>query len=224
MSGSNTVEQRVAIHSALADPIRLAIVDELWCSDRAPIELRRHLGIESNLLAHHLDVLELAGLIERLRSSGDGRRRYIRLLRKSLIGLHPGTDVHRSAALFVCSANSARSRMAAALWTQATGQSAISAGTHPVDRVHPGAVAAAKRAGLDLGSSKPQDLAAVASLPPLTITVCDQAHEEIGADSGWLHWSIQDPVGVGTAAAFDDALAELTVRVQSVAHRPADAS
>ena len=38
--------------------MRLGIVDELASSDRAPIELRRRFGLPSNLLAHHLDVLE----------------------------------------------------------------------------------------------------------------------------------------------------------------------
>ena len=55
------LEQRAAHHAALGDPIRLTIVDELSVSDRSPIELRRLVGIESNLLAHHLDVLEAAG-------------------------------------------------------------------------------------------------------------------------------------------------------------------
>jgi protein-tyrosine-phosphatase len=36
------------------------------------------------------------------------------------------------------------------VWQQLAGTPAVPAGTHPADRVHPGAVAAAKRAGLDL--------------------------------------------------------------------------
>lgn len=51
------------------------MIDELTVSDRSPVELRRLLKVESNLLAHHLDVLDGVGLIERSRSSGDGRRR-----------------------------------------------------------------------------------------------------------------------------------------------------
>ena len=70
--------------------MRLAIVDELVGSDRSPVELRRLLGIESNLMAHHLDVLEGVGMIARTRSSGDGRRRYIHLIRASLVDLVPG--------------------------------------------------------------------------------------------------------------------------------------
>ncbi|MFN7151295.1 MAG: ArsR/SmtB family transcription factor, partial [Microthrixaceae bacterium] len=69
------LELRARRHAALSDPARLAIVDELSVSDRSPLELGRDLAMESNLLAHHLDVLEQAGVVVRRRSSGDGRRR-----------------------------------------------------------------------------------------------------------------------------------------------------
>jgi ArsR family transcriptional regulator, arsenate/arsenite/antimonite-responsive transcriptional repressor / arsenate reductase (thioredoxin) len=211
-----SLDERAARHAALGDPVRLAIVDELGSSDRAPVELRRRLGLESNLLAHHLDVLERVGLIERSRSSGDGRRRYVHLRRGALEGLAPGGTVTPAPALFVCSANSARSQLAAALWRRRTGQPASSAGTHPAPRVHPGAVAAAERAGLDLSDAAPQALAEVADTAPLVVTVCDQAHEQVDPGDGWLHWSIPDPVPVGTEAAFDATVAELTDRIRTV--------
>jgi ArsR family transcriptional regulator, arsenate/arsenite/antimonite-responsive transcriptional repressor / arsenate reductase (thioredoxin) len=207
---------RAARHAALADPARLAIVDELVRSDRASIELRRLLGIESNLLAHHLDVLEDVGMIQRSRSSGDGRRRYVHLLRDAFDGLVPGRRVAPGRALFVCTRNSARSQLAAALWEQITHVPALSAGTHPADRVHPGAVAAAKRIGLDLHGSTPRTLKDIGRLPSLVVTVCDQAHEELEPDDSWLHWSIPDPVAVGTRAAFDAAVAELQARIGSL--------
>jgi hypothetical protein len=53
MEPKATLEMRAARHAALGDPARLAIVDELSVSDRAPVELRRRLDMESNLLAHH---------------------------------------------------------------------------------------------------------------------------------------------------------------------------
>ena len=202
-------------HAALGDPARLAIVDELAASDRAPVELRRRFGMESNLLAHHLDALENVGLIARSPSSGDGRRRYVHLVQNALEGLAPTPQVRPGPALFVCSANSARSQLAAALWHQATSEASSSAGTHPADRVHPGAVAAARRAGLDLTSATPHDLAEIGSLPPLVITVCDQAHEELDENT-WLHWSIPDPVPVGTKAAFDATLIELRDRIHTI--------
>ena len=214
MDPAPALDERAQRYAALGEPARLAIVDELSVSDRAPVELRRRLGLESNLLAHHLDVLERVGLIERSRSSGDGRRRYVHLLGDALVGLAPGRRVRPGRALFVCSANSARSQLAAALWHQATGEPAESAGTHPADRIHPGAIAAATRAGLDLGTAAPHDLAEIESLPPLVVTVCDRAHEELDADDAWLHWSIPDPVPVGTKAAFDATLVELRDRIR----------
>ena len=210
-----TVEDRAARHSALGDPVRLAIVDELSSSDRAPVELRRLFGLESNLLAHHLDVLEGVGLIERSRSSGDGRRRYVHLRRGAFDGLASGRHV-AGPALFVCSANSARSQLAATLWRCRTGQPAESAGTHPADRVHPGAVAAAERAGLDLSGAVPRALDAVGPTPALVVTVCDQAHEEVAPDPAWLHWSIPDPAAVGTKTAFDATVDELTNRIRAL--------
>lgn len=213
---SNDVDQRAGVHAALGDPVRLAMVDELAVSDRSPVELRRLVDIESNLLAHHLDVLEAVGLIERSRSSGDGRRRYVHLLRDALDDLVPGRPVEVGPALFVCTANSARSQLAAALWRDLTGASAESAGTHPAERVHPGAVAAAERAGLDLSGAEPRELAPGNALPPLVVTVCDRAHEEVDGDESWLHWSIPDPVPLGTKAAFDAALRDLRVRIETV--------
>ena len=200
--------------------MRLAIVDELTSSDRAPVELRRLFGLESNLLAHHLDVLEGAGLIERSRSSGDGRRRYVHLLRDALDGLLPGRAVAPGPALFVCSANSARSQLAAALWRRCIGQPATSAGTHPAARIHPGAVEAAGRAGLDLGDAIPRTLQAAGKPPAMVVTVCDQAHEEVDPDPGWLHWSIPDPVPAGTKAAFDATIDELTARIRVLTTDP----
>ena len=49
------------------------------------------------------------------------------------------------------------------------------------------------------------------------IAVCDNAHEELPADSRRLHWSIPDPVRTGRADAFDRALDELIVRIDHVA-------
>lgn len=209
----STLELRAARHAALGDPVRLAIVDELALSDRAPVELRRLVGLESNLLAHHLDVLESVGMINRSQSSGDGRRRYVHLQRGSLRGMRPGRGVAPTRALFVCTRNSARSQLAAALWRSIAGAPAESAGTHPADRVDPGALAAANRAGLDLAGSTPRTLEQVGKIPSLVVTVCDQAHEELAPDDTWLHWSIPDPVAAGGRRAFDAALAELRERI-----------
>jgi ArsR family transcriptional regulator, arsenate/arsenite/antimonite-responsive transcriptional repressor / arsenate reductase (thioredoxin) len=210
---AQTLKLRAARHAALGDPVRLAIVDELALSDRAPIELRRLVGLESNLLAHHLDVLESVGMINRSRSSGDGRRCYVHLLPDSLRDLSPGRKVVPGRALFVCTRNSARSQLAAALWRSLTGAPAESAGTHPASRVHPGAIAAAKRAGMDIRGATPRTLDHVGELPGIVVTVCDQAHEELTPDDTWLHWSVPDPVTNGGRSAFDRALAALRERI-----------
>ena len=219
MSGPSPLELRSARHAALGDPVRLAIVDELATSDRTPVELRQQFALESNLLAHHLDVLETAGLIQRTRSSGDGRRRYVHLLRPALADLHVGATTIAGPALFVCTLNSARSQLAAALWHSLTGADAESAGTHPAQRVHPGAVAAGRRAGLDLTGATPKALDHVDE-PALVVTVCDRAHEELTGQPGWLHWSVPDPVTGGTPAAFDATVAELTQRITAITHTP----
>jgi len=214
-----SLETRAARHAALGDPVRLAIVDELATSDRSPIELRRLVGIESNLLAHHLDVLEQVGMINRSRSSGDGRRRYVHLVRGSLPGLDQGRRVEPGRALFVCTRNSARSQLAAAVWRSLADAPAESAGTHPADRVHPGAIGAAQRARLTMDGTPPRSLHELDHLPHLVITVCDQAHEEIEPPDDWLHWSIPDPVPTGSAKAFDAAVDELRERIGGLLDR-----
>ncbi|HKX71485.1 MAG TPA: helix-turn-helix domain-containing protein, partial [Acidimicrobiales bacterium] len=73
------IDRRAAVHAALGEPLRLAIIDELSSSDRAPSDLAARFGLAGNLLAHHLHVLERVGLIERVVSAGDRRRRYVRL-------------------------------------------------------------------------------------------------------------------------------------------------
>ena len=49
-------------------------------------------------------------------------------------------------------------------------------------------------------------------------TVCDNAHEELGV-TGHLHWSIPDPVRIGTDDAFDTAYDELERRIAELAPR-----
>ena len=216
------IERRAGVHAALGEPVRLAIVEQLAVSDLAPSVLSARFALSGNLLAHHLDVLERVGLIERRVSSGDRRRRYVRLRRHVLGDLVVGPRRRGGRALFVCTQNSARSQLAAALWRQRTGHDATSAGTHPADRVHPGAVAAASRAGLDLRSARPRALEPRHLEVDLVVTVCDRAHEELDAPFDWLHWSIPDPAEVGTKRAFDATVADLDRRIGAIATRPPD--
>ena len=69
-----SARQRAAIHAALGDPGRLAVVDHLLAADASPSELQSMLSLPSNLVAHHLRVLEDAGVVQRRRSEADRRR------------------------------------------------------------------------------------------------------------------------------------------------------
>ena len=208
------IERRASVHAALGDPIRLAIVDDLATTDRSPVELGHRFELTSNRLAHHLDVLERAGLIERFGSSGDRRRRYVRLVRAGLDAIGLTVAIPDGLVLFVCTHNSARSQLAAALWEARTGRPASSAGTAPTT-VHPMAIAAAARAGLDLtgATARHVDDAPDAAL---VVTVCDQAHEALPAEPSRWHWSTPEPTAVGTDDAFDQALSLLDARIRTV--------
>ncbi|MBM3940914.1 MAG: helix-turn-helix domain-containing protein [SAR202 cluster bacterium] len=213
---------RAATHDALGDPHRLAIVEALELNDRSPSDLAALLGIGSNLLAHHLRQLKAAGLVDEAVSSGDRRRRYLRLRGDALAAPWHAMTVRADDVLFVCTHNSGRSQLAAALFQRATGLPARSAGTHPARRVHPLAVETAERHGLDLGGATPRMLAASDLGRGLLVTVCDQAHEELAATpAARLHWSVPDPAAVGTRAAFERAYGLLDRRVAALArHSP----
>ena len=154
--------ERAAIFAALGEPVRLAIVDRLMTGDASPGQLAAEVGLGSNLLAHHLGVLEQAGVIRRLPSEGDHRRSYVTLRLDSpavLAATSTGDARIWSEAVgrvvFVCTGNSARSQLAAAVWNHLSSIPAASAGTHPARRVHPRAVAVARRHGLDLANAAP---------------------------------------------------------------------
>ena len=126
---SSSVVARARLHAALGEPARLAIVDRLVLGDAAPGELSRALGIPSNLLAHHVKLLEKAGVLTRSRSEGDHRRTYLRLHPDALAHLAPENAVRAPRVVFVCTHNSARSQLAAALWARRSPVHAASAGT-----------------------------------------------------------------------------------------------
>jgi protein-tyrosine-phosphatase len=213
VTSSAAIAGRASLHAALGDPIRLGIVESLRCCDRSPAELRQLFQLGSNLLAHHLDVLESVGLIERIQSSADRRRRYVHLRQQVLDDLSSPLPAASPTTLFICTANSARSQLAEAVWRSLSTASCCSAGTEPAEQVHPDAVAAAKRAGLDLTGAEPRHLTDLEIQPELVVTVCDQAHEQLDPRSNWLHWSIPDPVADGSPEAFDAVIADLTVRI-----------
>jgi protein-tyrosine-phosphatase len=220
---TSDLARRAIMHAALADPARLQITDTLLAGDVSPSELAAMLGMPSNLLAHHLHVLEQAGIITRRRSEGDRRRTYLQLIPGALDALTPPPARAALRVLFVCTANSARSHLAAALWRRASNVPAVSAGTHPAAAIDPGAIAAAGRHHLALPRLRPRHISDIRQVGDLVITVCDLAHEELGEATA-VHWSVPDPVPAGDPGSFDAALAQLADRVGRLAPRLAAVS
>lgn len=216
MNAELSVRRRAQVHAALGEPARLAIVDRLLLGDASPTEIGHELGLPSNLLAHHVKLLAQAGVVERTRSEGDHRRTYLRLRPATLAGL-VSLDVRTAPrVVFVCTHNSARSQLAAALWRQHSQIPVTSAGTHPAQRVHPRAVAVARTAGLSLADARTAQVADVLHDDDLVVAVCDNAHEELGPGHR-LHWSVPDPARVDTDAAFTRAFTELADRIDRLA-------
>ena len=85
----------------------------------------------------------------------------------------------------------------------------------------------ARRHGLRLVQERPQSLDGLLRDGDYVVTVCDGAHEETYAENrqtpvrlaGVSHWSVPDPVAVGTDAAFDAAYEDIAGRVADLAPR-----
>lgn len=212
-SERHSLEGRARMHAALGDPARLAIVDTLLVGDASPGELARSLDMPTNLTAHHLKVLQDTGLVIRSRSEGDRRRTYVRLVPEMLNGLLPAPARTAPRVVFVCTRNSARSQLAAALWESRSRVPATSAGTDPAPRVHPRALRTANRHGLVITHPRPVHLTDVVRPDDLVVAVCDNAHESLGDRAAHLHWSVADPAPADTDEAFEAAYRELADRI-----------
>jgi len=222
---AQNLEDRAAVFAALGEPVRLVLVDRLVTGDASPGDLAAAVGLGTNLLAHHLRVLEDASIIRRARSEGDRRRSYVQLRldqptvwAAAISGRMPDHLPAGSRVLFVCTANSARSQLAAAIWNQLSTIPATSAGTHPGPRIHPRAIAVAERHGLRIDRNRPKPLDDVVHEDDLIVAVCDNAHEELGHALPRLHWSIRDPVPINTNAAFERAYTDINRRIHHLAH------
>lgn len=214
----SSLAERARVHAALGDPARLAIVDALTLGDASPGEIAHTFDMPTNLVAHHVKVLTDAGLVVKGRSEGDRRRIYLRLRPEALATLDAGHLTGVGRVVFVCTHNSARSQLAAALWKHRTSGPAASAGTTPAARVHPRALAVAHRHALDLDATGTAHVEDVVRDDDLVIAVCDNAHEELtGPIRSRLHWSVPDPVRIDTDEAFEAAYADLADRVGRLA-------
>ncbi len=207
---------RARLHAALGDPHRLAVIDALTLSDRSPSELAELVGLGSNLMAHHLGVLEELGVVVRVASEGDRRKRYVQLVRSTLSGLESRAGMRARRIVFVCTENSARSQLAEAIWNERHPVPATSAGIEPAAELQPGALAVAARRGIDLTGAHPKPLPEL-SRADLVISVCDRAHDVLAGrgDLRELHWSVPDPAR-RNAAAFDRAADAITDRIASL--------
>jgi arsenate reductase len=99
--------------------------------------------------------------------------------------------------IFACVHNAGRSQMAAAFFNDRADPAkarAVSAGTHPAERVHPGVVAAMADAGIDLSAGRPQRLTAdLARTADLLVTMgCGDACPYVpGLETA--DWPLEDP-------------------------------
>lgn len=194
-------------------------MDLLAVQDLSPDALAAALEVPGNLLAHHLKVLEGAGLVHRVHSQNDKRRTYVQMVDGATDALLPEpSGLTAPRVLFVCTHNSARSVLAEALWREFSDVPSASAGTHPADEINPRARKAAARFQLDLADHGPQSIDTVLRPDDVVVSVCDSVNEELAPmDNPRIHWSIPDPAAIGTDSAFDAAVGELRERITHLA-------
>lgn len=125
--------------------------------------------------------------------------------------------------LFLCTGNSARSIIGAALLRQTGGDAfdVVSAGTHPKG-INPYTVRVLEPLGIDLSGERSKDVSEFEGQTfDYVITVCDAAAEECPVFPGAperIHWSFVDPAAVqGTdeekLGAFRRTLREMQARL-----------
>ena len=106
--------------------------------------------------------------------------------------------------LFACVHNAGRSQIAAALFTEAadpTKARAISAGTHPADRVHPEVVEVMRSRGIDLSMATPRKLTPeLAATAQWLITMGCGDERPVVPGTRRDDWPLPDPKGQGPDA------------------------
>jgi protein-tyrosine-phosphatase/DNA-binding transcriptional ArsR family regulator len=228
-----------------AHPLRWRLLTALATGDYRVRELVALTDEPQNLVSYHLRLLRAGGLVTAGRSSFDGRDSYYHLdldrcaqaLAVAGVTLHPALRLDpapparvagqkRSAVLFMCTGNSARSPIAEALLRHRTGGhvEVTSAGSHPRPRIHPGAVQVLREDyGIDIPDLRPRHLSTVADRRfDRVISLCDKVREvcpDLPGDPRRTHWSISDPSTAGDAdqvgyPAFRRTAAEIDTRIR----------
>ncbi len=234
----------------LAHPVRWRLLQELTLSDRAVRELTELVGEPQNLVSYHLRLLRDGGLVSSRRSSADGRDSYYAIdltrcrdeLQTAGGSLHPAlwlvpaahgapaTRRPRPHVLFLCTGNSARSQIAAALLEELSDGTidAVSAGSHPKP-LHPNAVRVMRARGIDISANRTKHLDEYrAQRFDLVITLCDKVREvcpEFPSGPRLVHWSIADPTLAGSTnrasyPAFRRTADELETRISFLLSDP----
>jgi protein-tyrosine-phosphatase len=222
-------------------PLRWRLLGELARSDRVVSELTGLVGEPQNLVSYHLAKLRDGRLVSGRRSAADRRDTYYaldlarfgELMTAAGAALHPGLRLAppqrgdalagRVRVLFLCTGNSARSPMAAALARARSGGAieAYSAGSDPRP-LHPNAARVmAEDYGLDLSGHQPQAIADFEGARfDWVISLCDRVREvcpEFPGSPETVHWSLPNPVtgeaDEATYPLFQAAAAELSTRI-----------
>lgn len=193
----DALHDRSTVFAALGEPVRLAIVESLLLSDLTPQDIVTAMDIRSNLLAHHLNVLQAAGLLERIRSTGDGRRRYLRLRSDTPRPIVHVPPLHARNVLFVCADHGVRSMIAERLWATISDIPASSAGRAANRTLSPMARRVATETNLGALDRPPTAWQDLRTPPDLLVTLSDVVRETAdlptGPNTTLLHWSTPEP-------------------------------
>jgi protein-tyrosine-phosphatase/DNA-binding transcriptional ArsR family regulator len=233
-------------------PLRWRLLGELARSDRLVHELTSRVGEPQNLVSYHLGKLREGRLVSARRSAADRRDTYYGLDLARIGGLLSATGGALHAGLrlqppprdnaaiapvrvlFLCTGNSARSPMAAALARARSGGAveAFSAGSQPRP-LHPNALRVMSDTyGLDLSDHVPRHLDEFAGERfDWVISLCDRVREvcpEFPGGPETVHWSLPNPVtgepDQTTYPLFLETAAELATRTDFLLALLADRS
>jgi arsenate reductase (thioredoxin) len=117
---------------------------------------------------------------------------------------------NKPSVLFLCTGNSCRSQMAEGFLREFDGDrfAAYSAGTDPVERVHPLAVEVMSEKGIDISQNEPKNVSQYLGRLPVRhlVIVCDGANEKcpriFPGMTNRIFWPFDDPAAfIGSEAA-----------------------